>query len=85
MPNFHHGQYVLSVHGLATPREIEVFETIESPATIIYGIDLSNANEIWFVTNPDNLPDSYGVIGACGYYEDKPYNFFHGEEIYHIE
>jgi len=81
MPDFHYGQYALSVHGLATQPEIAFFETIEPPAVISLGIDLNTGGELWFAANPDSMPAEDGVYGFCGRYEDKPYTFFYADQL----
>ena len=81
MPDFHYGQYALSVHGLATQAEIGFFETIDPPTVIMHTVDLRNGAELWFAANPDILPHDDGVIGVCGHYEDKAYTFFYADSL----
>jgi len=81
MPDFHYGQYFLSVHGLATPEEINFFEDIESPAVILYGIDLRDGNETWAVLHPDDEPQEDGVIALCGHIEQRYYPVLYADQV----
>jgi len=81
MPDFHYGQYFLSVHGLATAEEINFFEDIESPAVILYGIDLRDGNETWAVLHPDDEPQRDGVIALCGHIEQRYYPVLYADQV----
>jgi hypothetical protein len=84
MPNFHHGQFRRSVHGLADTHLIDYLESLPAGTSIFSSLDhLSNRTAL--VILPTNqLPQPGSYIGLCGQWESEPnlarYGIFYGVE-----